>query len=145
MKLDLEGKVAIVTGAGSQIGFGKYIALTLAREGCDIVAADVDFKGAKQTVFEIEALGYKAIALKADVTNCTELTLMVRKTLEKSRKIDILVNNAGVHSPLRPFAEKTKAESDFDIDINLKGTLNCTRAMIGHMLSCNTSEQNSCF
>ena len=49
----------------------------------------------RETIFGIEALVHKAIALKADVTNCTELTLMVRKTLEKSRKIDILVNNTG--------------------------------------------------
>jgi len=68
MDLNLKGKVALVTGAGSQIGFGKAICLTLAGEGCDIIASDIDFDGAKKTAAEVEALERKALAVKADVT-----------------------------------------------------------------------------
>ena len=79
MDLGLKGKVALVTGAGSQIGYGKGIALTLAREGCDIVAADIDLEGAKKTAAEVEALGRKAIAIKVDVRNRAEVDDMVKR------------------------------------------------------------------
>ena len=72
MDLGLEGKVALVTGAGSQIGYGKGIATTLAKEGCDIVISDINIKGAEQTVAEIKDLGIRAIAIKVDVTNRDE-------------------------------------------------------------------------
>ena len=64
MDLGLKDKVALVTGAGSQVGFGKVICLTLAKEGCHIVASDIDFEGAKKTAAEVEALGRKALAIK---------------------------------------------------------------------------------
>ena len=79
MDLGLEGKVAIVTGAGSQVGFGKAISLTLAEEGCDIVAVDIDFDGAVRTAAEVESLGRMALAIKADVTRKTDLEEMVKK------------------------------------------------------------------
>ena len=69
MDLGLEDKVALVTGAGSQMGFGKGIALTLAKEGCNIIASDIDHEGAEKTAAEVRALGRMAIALKADVTS----------------------------------------------------------------------------
>jgi len=134
MDLGLEGKVALVTGAGSQIGFGKAIALTLAKEGCDIVAADIDLDGAKQTAAEVEALGRKAIALKADVTKSTEANEAVKATIDKFGKIDILVNNAGGCTPPKPFLEMTEADWDFDINVNLRGVLNFTRAVLPSMV-----------
>ena len=59
MDLGLKGKVALVTGAGSQTGFGKGIALTLAREGCDVIIIDKDLEGAQKTAAEIEASGVR--------------------------------------------------------------------------------------
>jgi len=135
MDFGFQGKVALVTGAASQKGFGKGIALTLAREGCDIVAADKDFEGTKQTVAEIEALGRKAIALKADVSSSAEVNEMVRAALARFGKVDILVNNAGVGSTPKPFIEKIEADWDKDINVNLRGVLNCTKAVLGQMLS----------
>ena len=135
MDLGLKGKVALVTGAGSQIGFGKAIALTLAAEGCDVIAADMDLKGAEKTVAEIKALGRKAIALKVDITSRADVNSMVRAALEKFGKIDILVNNAGAISQPRPFAEKPEDEIEFDINVNLIGPLNVTKAVINHMIS----------
>jgi NAD(P)-dependent dehydrogenase (short-subunit alcohol dehydrogenase family) len=135
MDFCLKGKVALVTGAGSQIGFGKAIALTLAGEGCDVIVTDIDLKGAGQTAAAVEALGRKALALKADVTRNAEVVEMVKTATKTFGKIDILVNNAGHASAARRFVEKTEAEWDFDINLNLKGVLNCTSAVLPQMLS----------
>ena len=135
MDLGLKGKVALITGTGSQIGYGKGIAMTLAGEGCDIVSADIDLNGAKQTVEEVEALGCKALAVKVDVANRAEVDDMVKSALEKFGKIDILVNNAGTSSLLRPFVEMTKADWDLDINANLYGQMNVAQAVLPHMMS----------
>ena len=68
MDLGLKDKVALVTGAGSQIGFGKAISLTLAGEGCDIIVNDINLDDAQKTAAEVQSLGRKAMAIKADVT-----------------------------------------------------------------------------
>ena len=64
MDLGLQGKVAVITGTGSQIGFGKGIALALAREGCDIVGVDINQEGAEKTAAEVKALGRRSVAYK---------------------------------------------------------------------------------
>ena len=133
MKLGLEGKVALVTGAGSQIGFGKGIALAFAREGCDVVVTDIDIEGAKKTAAEIEASGVKSVAIKADITNGDEVNKMVSEALAKFGRIDILVNNAGSPAP-GPFAATTEQHWDINIGTSLKGTWYCTRAVIAQML-----------
>jgi 3-oxoacyl-[acyl-carrier protein] reductase len=135
MDLGLKGKIALVTGAGSQAGFGKGIALTLAKEGCDIIASDIDLKGAEQTADEVKALGCKAIAVKADVTNRAEVNNMVEAALAQFSRIDILVNNAGGSTPPHQFAETSEDEWDKDLNLNLRGTLNCTREVLPHMIS----------
>jgi NAD(P)-dependent dehydrogenase (short-subunit alcohol dehydrogenase family) len=135
MDLKLKGKVALVTGAGSQIGYGKAIALTLAGEGCDIIVADMDLEGAQKTAAEVEALGRKAKAIKVDVTNRDEVDAMVKRALEQFGKIDILVNNAGTSSEMRPFMEMTKADWDIDIGVNLYGQMNIAQAVLPHMMS----------
>jgi 3-oxoacyl-[acyl-carrier protein] reductase len=135
MELGLNGKVAIVTGAGSQKGFGKSIAVTLAKEGCNIIACDIDIEGAKKTAAEVENLGCKAIALKADITSSTEVNNTIEMALTEFGKIDILVNNAGAITPLKPLVEKNEVEWNQDIDLNLKGTMNYTKAVLPHMIS----------
>jgi 2-hydroxycyclohexanecarboxyl-CoA dehydrogenase len=135
MDLKLQDKVALVTGAGSQIGYGKGIALTLAEEGCHIVAADLDLDGAKKTADEIKALGRKAIAIKVDVSNRAEVDAMVTEALEKFGKIDILANNAGASSPNKPFIEMTQADWDKDIHVNLYGQMNVAQSVLPHMIS----------
>lgn len=135
MDLQLKDKVALVTGAGSQIGYGKAITLTLAEEGCDIVAADIDLDGAKQTAAAVEASGHKALAVKVDVTKQAEVDDMVRKAIDKFGRIDILVNNAGASSQLRPFMEMTEEDWDFDIHTNLYGQMRVARAVLPHMIA----------
>lgn len=134
MELGLTGKVALVTGAGGQKGYGKGIALCLAREGCDIIVVDINIEGAKQTAADVEALGRKALAIKADVADSAQVNEMAHTALAQFGRIDILVNNAGVSSPNKPFWEKSEVDWDQDININLKGTMNCTKAVIGQML-----------
>ncbi len=134
MDLKLTDKVAIVTGTGSQIGFGRGIALVLAKEGCHIVSVDVDLKGAQQTADDVKKLGRQALAFKADITNRQEIDTVVKKALEEFKKIDILVNCAGRASGLRPFVTMTAEHWDIDINTNLKGTMNFTQAVLPHML-----------
>jgi 3-oxoacyl-[acyl-carrier protein] reductase len=134
MDLKLKDKVAVVTGTGSQIGFGRGIALMLAKEGCHIICVDMDLVGAKQTAEDVEKLGCKALAFKADITDRKEIDAVVKKTLEEFGKIDILVNCAGRASGLHPFVTMTKEQWDMDIDTNLKGTMNFTQAVLPHML-----------
>jgi len=133
--LQLKDRVAIVTGAGSQIGYGKAIAITLAEEGCDVITADIDLAGAQQTAAAVEALGRRAIAVKVDVTVQTEINAMVEKAIQKFGKIDILVNNAGASSALRPFMEMTEEDWDFDIKTNLYGQMRVARAVLPHMIA----------
>lgn len=134
MDLKLTDKVALITGAGSQIGYGKTIALTLAEEGCDIIAADIDLKGAEQTATRVETLGRKALAVKVDVRKQAEIDEMVEKAIDKFGRIDILVNNAGASSQLRPFMEMTEEDWDYDIGINLYGQMRVARAVLPHMI-----------
>ena len=134
MDLYLRGKVALVTGAGSQIGFGKAISLTLAKEGCDIIASDVDIDGAKRTATEVEALGCKALAVKADVTKKADAGDMVKQALAKFGKIDILVNNAGAILGGGPFLEQDEALWDREFGLNLKGCMLCSQAVLPSMI-----------
>jgi len=135
MDLKLKDKVALVTGTGSQIGYGRGIALTLAQEGCDIISADMDLDGARRTAEAVEATGCKALAVKVDVRDRSEVDTMVRRGLEEFGKIDILVNNAGVSSRWKPFVEMTKGDWDYDIGVNLYGQMNVAQAVLPHMLS----------
>jgi NAD(P)-dependent dehydrogenase (short-subunit alcohol dehydrogenase family) len=134
MNLCLTGKIALVTGAGSQVGFGKGIALTLAREGCDVIVNDVDEAGANKTAAEIKALGRKSMAIKVDVTKSAEVNDMVAKALKEFGRIDILINNAGkAHAP-RPFVQTPEKDQEAVINLNIYGVFNCTRAVLPQML-----------
>jgi 3-oxoacyl-[acyl-carrier protein] reductase len=134
MDLGLKDKVALITGAGSQIGFGKGMAMTLAKEGCHIVVCDMDKKGADQTANDVGKLGRKSIALKMDITRPAEVKQGVEATLGEFGKIDILINNAGVGTEPKPFVDSTEDEWDINININLRGTMNVTKAVLPHMI-----------
>ncbi len=135
MDLQLKDKVALVTGAGSQIGYGKAIALELAAEGCHIVAADMDLDGAKKTAAAVAKLGRQALAVKVDVRKAEEVAAMVDQAIKKFGKIDILVNNAGASSREQPFMEMTEEDWAFDIGVNLLGQIRVARAVLPHMLA----------
>ena len=122
MELGLKGKIAIVTGGGSQIGFGKAIAIQLAKEGCDVVVTDLDIEGAKKTAAEVEKLGVKSMAIQSDATKIDAWEAMVKQVMDKFGRIDILVNNAGGCTPPQPFLKMTEKNYDFDIAVNLTST-----------------------
>jgi NAD(P)-dependent dehydrogenase (short-subunit alcohol dehydrogenase family) len=136
MDLGFKGKIALVTGAGSQIGFGKAIALLLAKEGCAAIAVtDVNLADAQKTAEAVKKLGVKSIALPADITKKTEVEAMVKKTLDEYAKIDILCNVAGaiLHKDYVPLDEQNVEVWPRQIDLNLFGTMNVTRAVLPHM------------
>lgn len=135
MDLKLTGKKAIVTGTGSEIGFGQGIAKILAAEGCDVVCCDIDVEGAEKTAAAVRALGRKAIAFKVDITNRAEVDAAVKKAIDEFGRVDILVNCAGRSSGLRPFVETTPDLWDIDFNINVRGTMNFTQAVLPHMLA----------
>lgn len=135
MDLKLKDKVAIVTGAGSQIGYGKAIAMTLAEEGCNLILGDIDLKGVNKTADEINALGQKAFAIKVDVTDRAQVNELVKKGIDEFGKIDILVNNAGASSRMMPFIESGRKDWEYDIGVNLIGQMNVAHAVLPHMIS----------
>jgi NAD(P)-dependent dehydrogenase (short-subunit alcohol dehydrogenase family) len=135
MDLKLKGKTALVTGAGSQIGYGKNIALTLAEEGCDLIIGDIDLEGAKKTAAEVEAKGCRVMVVRVNVVEREDVDRMVESGLRTMGKIDILVNNAGASNRMMPFLQMTKKEWDFDIGVNLYGQMNVAQAVLPHMIS----------
>jgi len=128
----LDGKVAIVTGAGR--GTGKAFAIALAKEGAKVVVTvGRRMEEAEATAKEIEAMGGEALALKADVTKLSDLEAMVKQTTDRFGKIDVLVNNAGIYKST-PFLEKTEEQVDRVIAINLKGLFFCTQYVVRDMV-----------
>ena len=148
---DLNGKVAIVTGAGGRHGIGRAIALRLAQEGADVVVTDIQrstdamrpedrqagWRGLDSVVGEIEALGRQALGLFSDVSDIGQVSDMVAQTLDRFGHIDILVNNAG-SQPGRDRVLLVDLEEDaFDevMRVNVKGTYLCSRAVATHMIA----------
>jgi 3-oxoacyl-[acyl-carrier protein] reductase len=128
--VELIGKVALITG-GAQ-GIGKAIALLLARNGADSVVTDVNLERAEETSGEIRVLGRKSMALKADVSRLAEVEALVQTVVENFGRIDILVNNAGIARD-KLILRMTEEDWDAVLGVNLKGTFNCTKAVIKHM------------
>ena len=128
--MKLVGKVALVTG-GAQ-GIGKAVSLLLARNGADIVVSDVNLEKAEETAREVQALGRKALAIKADVATLSDVEKMVDTAMAQFGKVDILVNNAGIARD-KLILRMTEEDWDTVLNINLKGTFNCTKAVVRHM------------
>jgi len=128
--MELKGKVALVTG-GAQ-GIGKAVALMLARHGADVVVADVNLEKAAETAKEVEATGRGAMAVNVDVTRLSDVENMVESAIGRFGRIDILINNAGIARD-KLILRMTEEDWDAVLDVNLKGTFNCTKAVIKHM------------
>ena len=120
----------MITGAAQ--GIGKSIALLLAQNGANIVVSDINLERAEETTREIESIGSKAMAVKVDVANLKEVEQMVEAVLEKFGKIDILVNNAGITRD-KLILRMTEEDWDAVLNVNLKGTFNCTKVVVRHM------------
>jgi len=129
MKLD--GKIALVTGASRSIG--RTIALAFAREGADVAVNYVQHADAAQgAVREIQALGRRALAVKADTSRRVEVQAMVEAVWTRLGPIDILVNNAGILKRV-PFLDLEERDWDAIIDVNLKGCYLVGQAVAARM------------
>ena len=121
----LEGKTALVTGAGS--GIGKCIAETYAREGARVAVADIDGEAAKAAA---RGIGNSAIALRCDVTNKDEFVAAVEETVAAFGTLDILVNNAGATHVNKPMLEIDEDEFDRIYAVNVKGVFFGCQAVV---------------
>lgn len=135
--MKLQGKVAIVTGSGH--GIGRATAITLAKEGADVVVNGVHAGTAEAVAAEIKAMGRRALAVTADVVKSKEANDMVKKAFAQFGKVDILVNNVGgganrVGGKPAEFKDSTEEIWDTVIALSLKPMVNCTHAVINHMV-----------
>jgi len=130
--MDLTGKTAIITGAGS--GLGRAMAYRLSQSGAKIVANDISEENGEVTARTIKERGGEAIAVPADISKFTEAQVLVERTISAFDQIDILVNNAGITNDM---LIKDMQEEDWDIvlDINLKGAFNCCKFTAPHMIA----------
>jgi 3-oxoacyl-[acyl-carrier protein] reductase len=134
--MELQGKIALVTGAGGggAGGMGRGIALSLARAGADVVVNDIDFKSAEATASEVKALGRKSLVVMADVSQEPEVIKMVNKVIQDWGGIDILVNNVGHGLPIL-VEDMTAEEWHFVLGKNLDAPFFCSKAVIPTMKS----------
>ena len=116
----LNGKVALVTGAGS--GIGKATALKLAREGAAVVVMSRTAEEIEATAAEIEAAGGRALAVTADTTDDQGMKALVQRTVDEFGRLDIVVANAGINGVWAPIENLEPEEWDKTITVNLKGT-----------------------
>ena len=123
----LDGKTALVTGAGS--GIGKCIAETYAREGAWVALVDIDVDAAKLAA---RAIGNNAIAVRCDVTQKPEIAAALDETLQAFGSLDILVNNAGASHVNKPMLEIAEAEFDRIYAVNVKGVFLFCQAVVPH-------------
>ena len=128
----LDGRVAFVTGGGS--GIGRAIALRLAAAGAGVAVADINLEGANETVRLIGAAGGRGLAVQADVTRFDAVQAAVAETREAMGPIETLVNNAG-WDRIEPFVRNTPDFWQKVIDINLKGPIHATRAVLDDMIA----------
>ena len=127
MTAKLEGRTALVTGAGR--GIGQAIARLFAVEGARVAVADIDPETARQTA---DALPTEGMALELDVASKSAVQAAVADVLGSFGQLDILVNNAGCLT-YTTFEDCTEEQWDRMIDVNLKGTFLCAQAVLSHM------------
>ncbi len=122
----LDGKTALVTGAGR--GLGRAFALALAEAGADVAAVDIRGDWAGSAAEQIGALGRRSLAVQADLSRPPEAARMVEQVSSAWGRLDIAVNNAGLSLPIGPALEIREEDWDRQLDLNLKGTFFCCQA-----------------
>lgn len=132
MDLELQDKVAVVTG--SSRGIGNYIASRLAAEGCRVTICARNGEDLREAAAELEAKGADVLPVTADLTEPAAPKRVIEKTLDRFGRLDVLVNNVGGNRR-KPFAETTDDDWDAILDLNFKSHVRCSRAAIPAMRS----------
>ena len=142
----LNGKIALVTGAGGEFGLGRAIAVRLAKDGADVVVNDVaekpynldesEWRGLQDVVSEIKSLGKRSSGFVVDITNSDKVSAMIEKIVSEFGRIDILVNNAGSKPGKDRVLTVDLDEKEWDrvIKVNAKGTFLCSQAVARHFI-----------
>lgn len=128
---NLEGRVAIVTGAGR--GIGRSIAIRLAESGAKVAACDVDPESARETADMLHDRRHPAISFRVDVTDAASVESMIGETSESMGPVDILINNAGIMFRTR-ILNISAEEWEKTLEVNLTGPFLCTQAVLPGMM-----------
>jgi NAD(P)-dependent dehydrogenase (short-subunit alcohol dehydrogenase family) len=126
------GRVAFVTGAAN--GIGRATALAFAREGANVVIADVSEQGNQETARMIKELGGRAVAVRCDVSRAEDVKSALDKVDEVFGRLDYAFNNAGIEQPIKPAADLTEQEWDRVVNIDLRGVFLCMKYEVPLML-----------
>src|ERR1700744_1797942 len=133
----LQGKVALVTGDGA--GIGKAIALGMAAEGAILVASDIDYAAAQNTVAAMAAHSNRALAIETDCGDVASINAMVEKAVAEFGQLDIIVNNAGV-TRYAYVMDLTEADWDRIHRVNAKGVFFCLQRAAKEMIAQNQKD-----
>jgi NAD(P)-dependent dehydrogenase (short-subunit alcohol dehydrogenase family) len=125
MNITFEGQVALVTGAAS--GLGLATAKAFAESGAAVVLADTNERAVHAAAKELIDRGFKALAVRCDVSNDAEVEAMVKKTIEVFGRLDIAYNNAGIQNELAEAADQTPEDYDRVMGVNLRGVWSCMK------------------
>jgi NAD(P)-dependent dehydrogenase (short-subunit alcohol dehydrogenase family) len=128
----LDGRVALVTGAGS--GIGRAAALAFAREGAEVVTCDIDHKGGEETVAKLKAAGAKAEFFRVDVTQASQVEELIGNIAKTRGRLDCAYNNAGIEGEVAFTADQNERAFDRVIAVNVKGVWLCMKYEIQQML-----------
>lgn len=130
--MELSGRIALVTGAGS--GIGRAIAIRFAKEGARIIVNDMDGRAAERTVQEIEAVGGQGFPLQADISNREEVHGMIARGIDRFGAVNILVNNAGIGGSSILSKDMPQEAWERTVSVNLNGAFYCCQAVIPGMI-----------
>ena len=128
--MKLEGRVAVITGSAS--GIGRASAKEFAKEGAQVVVADINLAGAQETVKQIESAGGTALAVKTDVAVAQSVQDLVEQTLHSFGRINVLFNNAAIQVN-KTIEDTTVEEWNREIGINLGGVFLCSKLSLPHL------------
>ena len=131
MDLGIKGRVALVTGGARSLG--KADCLALASEGCKVVVLDLNAEGAVETAKEISSKGGVARGYEVDITNRSQLAETIARAQSEVGPVDICVNNAGIIYTLGQLKDMQDSDWDFNLQVNLTGTYNVTKAVFSGM------------